>query len=295
MGVDGLGTQSGSRRDSKSGRSIVFLHIPKAAGTTLHRIIERQYPPATLLTFGADAQGSVRKFKELPEARRAEIQVLKGHMAFGLHEFFPQHATYITILRDPIERTISYYYHILRNPTHYLYQRVVPQELSIEEVVCGEMTPDLDNGQTRLLSGVWNDVPCGRCTSDMLEQAKRNLRDHFAIVGLAERFDETLLLLRRVFQWRWRGLFYVRANVTPNRPRRDRFPHSTLESLRKYNELDIELYEYAQGLFEEQAGRYRRSLAMELAFFRLVNKLMVLGLVNKVCNSTQNQKRRWMK
>jgi hypothetical protein len=206
----------------------------------------------------------------------------------------PQRSTYITILRDPIERTISYYYHILRNPTHYLYQRVVPQELSLVDVVRGEMTPDLDNGQTRLLSGVWNDVPCGCCTFDMLEQAKRNLRDHFAVVGLAERFDETLLLLRKVFQWRWRGLFYIRANVTPNRPRGDSLSPSTLESLRKYNELDIELYKYAQGLFEEQVSRYGCSLAVNLKVFRLVNRLMVLGLVNRVYDFAQNQKRQWV-
>jgi hypothetical protein len=236
----------------------------------LHAIIERWYPPEKILSFGADAQESVRKFTELPETRRGEIQVLKGHMGFGLHEFMPQPSTYITIMRDPVDRTISYYHHILRKPDHYLHQEVVSGEMSLKEVVCGEMTPDMDNGQTRLLSGVWNTVPCGCCSTEMLEQAKRNLRDHFAVVGLVERFDETLMLLRKTFGW---GVpFYVRANVTPNRPPKASLSQDVLEAVEKYNELDLELYECARQLFEEQVGRRGGSFAMEVQVFRALNR-----------------------
>jgi hypothetical protein len=236
----------------------------------LHTIIERWYPSERILSFGADAQESVREFTELPETRRGEIHVLKGHMGFGLHEFMPQPSTYITIMRDPIDRTISYYHHILRKPDHYLHQEVVSEEMSLKEVVCGEMTPDMDNGQTRLLSGVWNTVPCGHCSTDMLERAKRNLREYFAVVGLVERFDETLMLLKKTFGW---GVpFYVRANVTPNRPSKASLSQDVLAAIEKYNDLDIELYEYARQLFQQQIVRYGGSFAVELQVFRSLNR-----------------------
>jgi hypothetical protein len=30
--------------------TVIFLHVPKTAGTTLHKIIERQYRPENTLT-----------------------------------------------------------------------------------------------------------------------------------------------------------------------------------------------------------------------------------------------------
>ena len=38
------------------------------------------------------------------------MQVFKGHMPFGIHKRLPQDYTYITFLRDPIERVVSAYY-----------------------------------------------------------------------------------------------------------------------------------------------------------------------------------------
>lgn len=256
-------------------RCIIFLHIPKTAGTTLHRVIERQYPPERIHSFGAHAQESVRRFKGLPKSRRGEIQVLKGHMAFGLHKFLPQPSTYITLVRDPIERTISYYYHIVRNPTHYLHEEVMAQKMSLKDVLYNEMTPDLDNGQTRLLSGVWNDVPCGYCSADMLERAKRNIQDHFAVVGLVGEFDKTLILLMRVFGWKWRNSLCVKANVAPTRPHKEDLSQGALDVIEQYNELDLELYDFAQAVFEERIGQFEH-LTLQFVLFKVFRKLCLL-------------------
>lgn len=40
----------------------------------------------------------------------------------------------------------------------------------------------------------------GQCSPEMLESAKKNLQD-FAAVGLTERYNETLILLKRAFNW----------------------------------------------------------------------------------------------
>lgn len=101
--------------------TIIFLHIPKAAGTTLLQIIHNPYPAKDCYEFGSDANLSMAYFKKMPAEQKQYIKMLSGHMSFGLPQFMPQPTTHITILREPVERIISYYYHVLDNPAHYLY------------------------------------------------------------------------------------------------------------------------------------------------------------------------------
>jgi len=252
-------------------QTIIFLHIPKTAGTTLHRIIERHYPQERIFSLGAIAQKSIREFKTLNPARRARIRVLKGHMGFGLHEFIPGPSAYFTLLREPIERVISFYYFVHRNHEHYLYDFVQSDDIGLKEFTENRATPMIDNGQTRMLSGVWLEVGFGECTREMLNQAKRNLRESFAVVGLMEKFDETLLLLKQAFDWK--NLFYTKQNVTTDRPQKDDLPPDTLDALSNVNRLDIELYRYATMLFEEQVRQQGPSFIKEVKAFQLANHL----------------------
>ena len=186
---------------------MIFLHIPKAAGMTLSKIIERQYRPTSIFTTSGIRAGiSIDDFRKLPEARRRKVKALKGHMWFGLHEFLPQPSTYITMLRDPVDRIVSHYYFALQRETqHYLYRSITSKHMTLADYASSGMSPELNNGQTRLLSGVENlNKLTGfePCIPEMLERAKKNLKEHFSVVGLSERFDETLIILRKVFGWK---------------------------------------------------------------------------------------------
>jgi len=88
--------------------ALIFLHIPKTAGITFRRIVTQQYDlSAHHQIDGEHIEDSVAAFKGLPETRRANVRLLTGHMPFGLHQFLPRRARYITLLRDPIERVIQ--------------------------------------------------------------------------------------------------------------------------------------------------------------------------------------------
>jgi hypothetical protein len=253
-------------------RAIVFLHIPKTAGTTLHRIIERQYRPEELYSPGLTKGHQVGELAKLSEERRAEIRMFRGHMGFGVDRHLPVPATYMTILREPIDRVVSYYYFIRRTPDHYLHDFVEFGETDLKTFVDSKAHVMIDNAQTRVLSGVWHGPPFGGCTEEMLETAKSNLRDRFAVVGLTERFDETLLLMKRAFGWR--NVFYTRQNVSSRRPSRKELAPETLQAIASTNQLDIALYRYAAGLFEEQVSRYGSSFVAQVKAFRLTNELL---------------------
>lgn len=120
-------------------------------------------------------------------------------------------------------------------------------------------------------------VRFGEMTAGHLALAKQNLRSGFGVVGLTERFDETLLLARQRFGWR--KIFYVRRNVVVGRPHREEIPVDTRELLDQVTQLDRQLYAYASDLFQEQTERLGAGHARQLRVFRFYN-----GLLNHLAN-----------
>jgi len=61
--------------------ALIFLHIPKTAGTTLNRIIEWQYNPVSIFT--VDPKGiraTIARFKTFSDERRRRLQVVRGDL-----------------------------------------------------------------------------------------------------------------------------------------------------------------------------------------------------------------------
>jgi hypothetical protein len=261
-----------SNKNINQEQQVIFMHIPKTAGFTLQKIIERQYPPQSLYTLESQRELElIAELKNMSQARRAEIRMLQGHlnMSQKLHEFLPGPATYCTMLRDPVERVISHYYFVRDTPGHYLQDFAT--EKSLKELLESRQVLMLNDTHVRLLSGVWGDLGFGECTQETLETAKRNLREHFSVVGLTERFDETLLLLKSVYGWQ--NVYYTRKNVTPNRPARDELPPDDLEAIIEANPLDVQLYQYATTLFEEQLRQQGPLFPLKVKAFQSINRL----------------------
>jgi hypothetical protein len=248
---------------------VIFLHIPKAAGSTLTSILQQHYKKQnTFMIDGSRLQQTMAEFTNLPAVRRAEILLLKGHMPFGLHEYLPRPTTYITMLRNPAARVVSAYYFARRRPQHYLYEPIVGNNLDIERFVSTGITTETDNGQLRLLTDHIDDIEIGGCTRQLLEQAKSNLIRHFVVVGLAERFDQSLLLIKKKLGWN-RLPLYEKRNVAEQRP--PELPKHVLNIIRKHNELDYELYEWAAERFQRELER--EDIEAELRKFQVANSI----------------------
>lgn len=238
-------------------KTLFFLHIPKCAGTTLREeVIKKQFKPEELLiSAGLGGTRELIEFlKKMPAHEQEKIKCITGHYSFGIHEYYTARpAVHITILRDPVERLISYYSYVLRNENHYLHKTVKENNYSLRECIKNKLTVELDNGQTRILAGVGRGSKFGNCTGEMLEQAKKNLESHFSVVGLAEKFDEFLLVLGHELGWDITS--YKHLNVTGNRLKVEDLDGESLEVITKYNRLDMELYRYAAGLFKQQFAK----------------------------------------
>src|SRR5438045_9763500 len=84
-------------------------------------------------------RATAERLKRLPDGRRRRLRVVRGHLFYGIHEFLPQGATYITMLRDPVARLLSTYYFILRRPLHPLHRTFNTERLALEALL--RLTP----------------------------------------------------------------------------------------------------------------------------------------------------------
>jgi hypothetical protein len=244
---------------------LIFIHIPKTAGSTLHRIIYRHYPADALYHTDRYPHGW-RTFTQWPSADRAKIRLLMGHIEIGSAVFVPRFSHYFTMLRDPIQRAISYYGHVCRVADHYCHDLVQQQRMSLADFARSGLDVMMDNGQTRMLAGVLYDIPCGQLTAAVLDEAKKNL-EQCLLVGLAEQFDQSLLLMGWLFGWH--NLFYARRNVSPKRVQPDA---DTLAALAQVNHLDQALYAHGADLLAQQWARWGSDAALRR--FQWLNRLL---------------------
>ncbi|MEZ5541717.1 MAG: sulfotransferase family 2 domain-containing protein [Pseudomonadota bacterium] len=88
---------------------VIFLHLPKTAGQSVHA--------ALLRAFGQEAVCPARINDQLCVMSRAQLaryQVFSGHFDWTLLDCLPGPKYVFTILRDPAERILSFYFY-LRN------------------------------------------------------------------------------------------------------------------------------------------------------------------------------------
>lgn len=232
-------------------QALMFLHIPKTAGTTLNRIIEWQYDPRLIFTIDPyQIRATAGRLKALPEERRRRLRVVRGHMIYGLHECLPQGGVYITMLREPVARILSSYYFILRRPLHPLYRKLRTKGVGLEDFL--QITAPRRNLQTKMVAG----VPfVGPCDERILEAAKQNLTNSFRVAGLSERFHESLLLIAASFGWKIPN--YENHKVSKTRPAVN---PAVVEMIREHNRYDVELYEFAQRRFEVDLRRNEEAI-----------------------------------
>jgi hypothetical protein len=234
--------------------AVIFLHLPKTAGTTLNRLIEWEYPLFEMYSIDpVFFRWSSAHLWRLPARRLKRTRVFKGHMLFGLHKILPQPATYITVLREPIDRVISAFYFMRSYVLHPFYWKLRRENWTLEDFV--RRSPR-ENVQSKIVAGGDFYSPC---TGQILEQAKENLFRYFSVVGLSERFEESLALMKLRFGWKLQR--YSSFNVTRARPKKRDLPQSLLDLIVEKNSFDIALYEYATRLFQDAVNKNAREVS----------------------------------
>jgi hypothetical protein len=244
---------------------LVFVHVPKTAGSTLRSVLNMNEPGARSRALGNVFKGGggidravMARMQKGEGPDLTGVGIVRGHFPLGIREYLPSHLPKrrdlqcFTFLRQPVERTLSHYYAIRdrregeEEPGKHA-KSPLPPDPSLDDALDAGYVHD--NLHTRMLCG--DPEPFGEVTEEMLDAAKRNLRDELVFFGLTERFDESLVLAKRRL-----GLdailYRSSGRVNPERPRGDQVPAELRRAAERSNRYDIELYRYAKELFESE-------------------------------------------
>ena len=121
---------------------VIFLHLPKAGGTTLRHIFYDQYKflkREELYTINRTKETG--SFISLSNERRNQIKVLIGHFPFGLHEYMSGDFQYVTFMRDPVDRVISAFFYNKGHKDSDVYNLINDENLNLVQYLEKNIEP----------------------------------------------------------------------------------------------------------------------------------------------------------
>ncbi len=232
-------------------KPVVFLHLPKCAGSTFLGILLKQFGRRSILVLGFRKNGLTPpeylqfvkdELESIPYDRLLHYDVIEGHLYYDdLHEL-QRNCSLVTMLRDPVRRVISEYHFVKTSRSHIYHKPINERKMTLDQYVRSDMV--IPNLQTELLGGDHG----RRSTDDALRLAKQRLEHEMAWFGLSEQFDESLVLLRATLQWS--KLSYVPYNK--KRGKRSEISAELQAEIEAQNAVDHELYEFAKTLFRQR-------------------------------------------
>ncbi|XP_061744743.1 heparan sulfate 2-O-sulfotransferase 1-like [Nerophis ophidion] len=265
------GTRDSSADDDDDDAVVIYNRVPKTASTSftniaydlcaknrfhvLHINTTKNNPVMSL-------QDQVRFVHNVSSWREMKPGFYHGHVAYI---DFPKHGVkgqpfYINVVRDPIERLVSYYY-FLRFGDDYrpgLRRRKQGDKKTFDECVAS-------GGSDCAPEKLWLQIPffCGHHSECWnvgsrwaLEQAKYNLVERYLLVGVTEELEDFIMILEATLPRFFKGAsaLYKTGNKSHLRKTTEKKPPAkeTTAKLQqsKVWKLENEFYEFALEHFQ---------------------------------------------
>ena len=229
----------------------LFVHLQKTGGTALFQRLREHFGPRCVYPT-PDEQGDMRAVTDLDflvERLRVhgdDVRVVTGHFPLCTTELVGGGFTTFTVLRDPVERTLS----LLRRRQN-AEERF--QGRTLEDIYTDDSLRDIiRNHMVKMLSLTVDEVTSAPLVMAVefdqarLERAKANLRDRIDVFGLQEHFEEFCADISNRFDWNLGAPRF--ANRTQSAPVSD----ALREQIAEDNSMDRELYDFGRQLWEER-------------------------------------------
>ena len=294
-------------------------HLGRTAGTTLGYILKRNYGEEYLKISKAEMSKYLGKKPKvdfsLHQLTSDELNFIIDHCDklpkcisshyISIHngvDIFRQRygdVKMITFIRDPMSRVLSHYF-ALRNK--YLHMKELPVHIKYD--YRNDVNEWIRNNEYVASKYGWLDYCKSRQTYYFdnhynLDKAILRMKNDFWFVGIVERFDEGLLLLKDQFKKLGRNLniMYIRqAKVPHSKQEIDQFVTPEVrKKLEDMNGLDQQLYEEAKQIFKDRIKKYSGDLESDLNEYRKklkrwqIYQLYVPSKIRKILGWTNNK------
>ncbi|MCB0641815.1 MAG: sulfotransferase family 2 domain-containing protein [Phaeodactylibacter sp.] len=237
---------------------ICFVHIEKAGGITLHNLLHRCFPgyisPNPEIKFGEFF--SQRDLKRLQRVLPYRLQGIGGHRMAAFNDYesvLDRPVFYFTFMRDPVKRYMS---HINWQTT------IMGMEWDMETF---NKDPEKLDYHAYRIAGERN-----------LEKASQLIREKFNFVGLLERYDESLLIMRQRMGLPDLDIRYEQANIMGKSHRKFSYSEQSdavKAQIQQNNAIDLELYRITkEELWPKYLEEYDGDLEADLRAFRASNE-----------------------
>jgi hypothetical protein len=233
---------------------LVFVHINKTGGNTVSHILRSSFGLRHCQVEPWHAQWTGPPFSpnDLNRLRSfyPNLKSIAGHRVFGYVDL-PENGTeyqYFTLMRDPLKRCASRF--------QYNVQVRGNKDLVFEEWI---QTDWPRNIATKMIAGV-----------DDVAEATRIIKEKNIFVGLTERFDESMVLLKAQVA-NDLNISYKKVNVARDNTIKDRLlsTESTRQMLIEAQQADLELYNFvSQELYPTFQREYGPSLEADVARYQ---------------------------
>ena len=216
--------------------SLIFLHIPKTAGTsfvgTLRNIYGKRHVTRIDMPIGKVENS---KHLDIPAKIPRKSKVVHGHFRYAdLKNYYKleNEIKIITWLRDPVERVISNYFYLDK-----ILRDIMNRQKDVKNVL-----NSMERTLIEFARAKGNRNRMARFLNDMPLQS-------FDFVGVTEFFPEDLNYLATLLNWKSYKEFH--HNVTDSK--KPIVSEEIREEIKKLNEKDIEVYNEGLALREARS------------------------------------------
>ena len=222
----------------------VFSHVPKTAGTALERYLIQAFALKDILNINADELNNIPACIYMKNQYPKFISGYHPIQGLLYQLLEDEKIVHLSMMRDPIERVVSFYNHLITNDYHLNSSPM--KVLGFDEFIHQSELAEVHNGQAKRFAGIL-DTNVKLSDKEIYFKAKYSIDNCFSMVGVTEFFAQFHKLIAK----KCGVIFHDLAPITrlKTKVQLAHLKPEQIKVIKNKNKIDIQLYQYVRSKF----------------------------------------------